>query len=186
MIFSKWTIPAAPKSICVSQGVHIVLDKKFYPSDHALMIPETSDGRVLFAVPWHNKVVVGTTDTPVDEASLEPRSAGKRDQFYSETASAYLTQKPNASRCAKRVCRTYVRWPRQSRANKKQKKFHAVIRSSFRLLNLFTILGGKWTTYRKMGEDMVDRIEKQLHWQHKKTETAQSAHSWLYRVGRLE
>ncbi|MEJ7672109.1 MAG: hypothetical protein WKF59_05245 [Chitinophagaceae bacterium] len=73
---------SSKKTICVSQGVHLVLDKKFYPSDHALMIPETSDGRVLFAVPWHNKVVVGTTDTLVEEASLEPTGIGKRNFIY--------------------------------------------------------------------------------------------------------
>jgi glycerol-3-phosphate dehydrogenase len=88
---------AAPKSICVSQGVHLVLEKKFYPSSHALMIPQTSDGRVLFAVPWHGKVVLGTTDTPVDKASLEPQALEKEINFILETASAYLTQKPTRS-----------------------------------------------------------------------------------------
>ena len=73
--------PGSAKTICVSQGVHLVFDKKFYPSSEAMMIPETSDGRVLFAVPWHDKVVVGTTDTPVDEASLEPKALEKEISF---------------------------------------------------------------------------------------------------------
>ncbi len=71
MIFCRWDNPGSRKTLCVSQGVHLVFDKKFYPSNDALMIPETSDGRVLFAVPWHDKVVVGTTDTLVEKASLE-------------------------------------------------------------------------------------------------------------------
>src|SRR5688572_7579152 len=73
--------PTGSKSITASQGVHLVLDKKFYPANDALMIPATSDGRVLFAVPWHGKVVVGTTDTPVSEASLEPQALEKEIAF---------------------------------------------------------------------------------------------------------
>ncbi len=86
--------PGSSKSICVSQGVHLVLDKSFFASEHALMIPETSDGRVLFAVPWHEKVVLGTTDTPVDSPSLEPVALEKEISFILETAGAYLTSKP--------------------------------------------------------------------------------------------
>ena len=86
--------PGSSKTICVSQGVHLVLDKEFFPSEHALMIPETSDGRVLFAVPWHDKVVIGTTDTPVDEASLEPQALEKEISFILETAGEYLAKKP--------------------------------------------------------------------------------------------
>ena len=69
--------PDAKDMIRPSQGVHLVLDKSFLQSKHAIMIPHTSDGRVLFAVPWHNRVIVGTTDTLVDDASLEPRALEK-------------------------------------------------------------------------------------------------------------
>ncbi|RYG44729.1 MAG: glycerol-3-phosphate dehydrogenase/oxidase, partial [Chitinophagaceae bacterium] len=86
--------PGSEKSICVSQGIHLVLDKKFYASEEAMMIPKTSDGRVLFAVPWHDKVVVGTTDTPVDEASLEPQALEKEIDFILDTAGAYLLSRP--------------------------------------------------------------------------------------------
>jgi glycerol-3-phosphate dehydrogenase len=163
--------PASVKTICVSQGVHIVLEKKFYPSDHALMIPETSDGRVLFAVPWHDKVVVGTTDTPVDEASLEPQALEKEIEFVLNTAGAYLTMKPTRSDVLSVFAGLRpLAAPKQGEQKTKEiSRSHKIIVSPS---NLFTILGGKWTTYRKMGEDMVDSIEKHLNWQHKRTPTA--------------
>jgi glycerol-3-phosphate dehydrogenase len=166
--------PGRAKSICVSQGVHLVLDKKFYPSDHALMIPETSDGRVLFAVPWHDKVVVGTTDTPVEHASLEPQALEKEITFILETASAYFTVPPKRSD----VLSVFAGLRPLAAPQHGQKKTKEISRSHKIVVSpgkLFTILGGKWTTYRKMGEDMVDRIEKELSWSHKKTGTASLA-----------
>ncbi len=162
----------APKSICVSQGVHLVLDKKFLPSEHALMIPETSDGRVLFAVPWHGKLVIGTTDTPVDSASLEPRALEKEISFILETASSYLLKKPSRSDVLSVFAglRPLAAPKQGERKTKEISRSHKIIVSPS---NLFTILGGKWTTFRRMGEDMVDRIEKQLRWKHKKSATAQ-------------
>jgi glycerol-3-phosphate dehydrogenase len=161
---------AAPKSICVSQGVHLVLEKKFYPSSHALMIPQTSDGRVLFAVPWHGKVVLGTTDTPVDKASLEPQALEKEINFILETASAYLTQKPTRSDVLSVFAGLRpLAAPKQGEPTKEISRSHKIIVSTS---NLFTILGGKWTTYRKMGEDMVNFIEKHLCWHGTKSATA--------------
>ncbi|HEY0730902.1 MAG TPA: glycerol-3-phosphate dehydrogenase/oxidase [Chitinophagaceae bacterium] len=162
---------SATKSICVSQGVHLVLDRKFYPSAHALMIPETSDGRVLFAVPWHNKVVLGTTDTPVEEASLEPKALEKEISFILETASEYLTQKPGRNDVLSVFAglRPLAAPQGGDQKTKEISRSHKIMVSPS---NLFTILGGKWTTYRKMGEDMVNRIEKELHWKHHKTPTS--------------
>lgn len=161
----------AQKSICVSQGVHLVLDKKFFPSEHALMIPETSDGRVLFAVPWHDKVVIGTTDTPVDEASLEPQALEKEIIFILETASDYLTEKPVRSDVLSVFAGLRpLAAPKQGEQKTKEiSRSHKIIVSDS---NLFTILGGKWTTYRKMGEDMVNYIEHKLSWKHRKPGTA--------------
>jgi glycerol-3-phosphate dehydrogenase len=163
--------PSVPKTICVSQGVHLVLDKKFYPSEHALMIPETSDGRVLFAVPWHDKVVLGTTDTPVDEASLEPKALEKEISFILETASNYLSAKPQRSDVLSVFAGLRpLAAPKQGEQKTKEiSRSHKIIVSPS---DLFTILGGKWTTYRKMGEDMVNFIEKHLYWKQKKTSTA--------------
>jgi len=162
---------AAPKSICVSQGVHLVLDKSLFPSSHALMIPETSDGRVLFAVPWHDKVVLGTTDTPVGEASLEPQALEKEIQFILDTAAQYLTRKPLRSDVLSVFAGLRpLAAPKQGEQKTKEiSRSHKIIVSAS---NLFTILGGKWTTFRKMGEDMVNKIEEQLQWQHRQPATA--------------
>jgi len=160
----------ATKSICVSQGVHLVLDKKFFPSEHALMIPETSDGRVLFAVPWHEKVVLGTTDTPVEEASLEPKALEKEINFILDTASAYLTARPKRSDVLSVFAglRPLAAPAEGEQKTKEISRSHKIMVSPS---NLFTILGGKWTTYRKMGQDMVDRVEKELKWKHRRPKT---------------
>ena len=164
--------PAAQKSITVSQGVHLVLDKKFLPSEDALMIPATSDGRVLFAVPWHNKVVVGTTDTPVGEASLEPKALEKEIAFILENASNYFVQKPQRTDVLSVFAglRPLAAPQKADQETKEISRSHKIIVSSS---HLFTILGGKWTTFRKMGEDMVDRIEKELNWPHKRSASRQ-------------
>jgi len=163
--------PGSAKTICVSQGVHVVIDRKFYPSDDALMIPKTSDGRVLFAVPWHDKVLLGTTDTPVDEASLEPTALEKEIDFILETAGAYLSLKPQRSDVLSVFAglRPLAAPTNGQQRTKEISRSHKIIVSPS---HLFTILGGKWTTYRKMGEDMVNRIEKDLHWKHKHPATA--------------
>ena len=163
--------PGIAKTICVSQGVHVVLDRSFLPSEHALMIPETSDGRVLFAVPWHHKVVVGTTDTPVEDAVLEPVALEKEISFILDTAALYLTKKPTR----KDVLSVFAGLRPLAAPQGEQQKTKEISRSHKIIVSasqLFTILGGKWTTYRKMGEDMLDRIEKELHWSHRDSQTA--------------
>lgn len=154
--------PGAGKTIAVSQGVHLVVDTKFNPSPVALMIPETSDGRVLFAVPWHNKLVIGTTDTPVANASLEPVALEKEIEFILSTASNYLLQAPER----KDVLSVFaglrpLAAPTQQQATKELSRSHKIMVSPSQL---FTMIGGKWTTYRRMGEDMLNRMEKDLQW----------------------
>jgi len=153
----------SPKSICVSQGVHLVLDRKFYSSDHALMIPHTSDGRVLFAIPWHDKVVVGTTDTPVEQASLEPKALEKEIDFILGTASQYLTLQPRRPDVLSVFAglRPLAAPKEGGQKTKEISRSHKILVSRS---HLFSIIGGKWTTYRKMGEDMIDRVEKELGW----------------------
>ena len=87
-------VPEAKKIIRPSQGIHIVLDRSFLPGDAALMIPRTEDGRVLFAVPWHGRVVFGTTDTPLDEVSLEPRPLETEIEFLLKHAGKFLERRP--------------------------------------------------------------------------------------------
>ena len=163
--------PGSAKSISVSQGVHIVLDKKFNPSADALMIPQTNDGRVLFAVPWHNKIVAGTTDTPVNETSLEPEALENEINFILQTAAAYFIKKPQRSDVLSVFAglRPLAAPQHGHQKTKEISRSHKIIISSSQL---FTILGGKWTTYRKMGEDMINRVEKELKWDHQKPVTA--------------
>ncbi|HQR93807.1 MAG: FAD-dependent oxidoreductase [Bacteroidetes bacterium 24-39-8] len=162
--------PKSRKTLSVSQGVHLVLDKSFYSANDALMIPETSDGRVLFAVPWHGKVVVGTTDTPVKDASLEPIALEKEIDFILDTAGLYLNKKPKRSDVLSVFAGLRpLASPEQGKQKTKEiSRGHKIIISPS---GLFTIIGGKWTTYRKMGEDMVNRIEQKLNWHSKKSIT---------------
>jgi glycerol-3-phosphate dehydrogenase len=153
------------KTICVSQGVHLVLNKEFYTSANALMIPKTSDGRVLFAVPWHDKVLLGTTDTPVDEPTLEPRALEKEIGFILSTAGNYLEKKPTRRDVLSVFAglRPLAAPQGEAKKTKEISRSHKIVVSPS---GLFTILGGKWTTYRKMGEDIVDALEKKLKWKH--------------------
>ena len=162
--------PGSAKTICASQGIHLVLDRSFLPSEHALMIPETSDGRVLFCVPWHDKLVVGTTDTPVDTISREPVALEKEIQFILNTAAQYLTVKPERKHVLSVFAglRPLSAPQHEEQQTKEISRSHKIIVSPGRL---FTMLGGKWTTYRKMGEDMINKIEKESGWPSKNNST---------------
>lgn len=142
-----------------SQGVHLVLDKSFLAGDNALMIPSTLDGRVLFAVPWHGHVIVGTTDTPLDKQSLEPTALENEVTFILQTARKYLNRKPTR----KDILSVYAGL-RPLAASGKEKGSTKEISRSHKLMvapsGLITITGGKWTTYRKMAEDTVDEAIK--------------------------
>ncbi|MFP8489463.1 glycerol-3-phosphate dehydrogenase/oxidase [Gracilimonas sp. Q87] len=141
-----------------SQGVHLVLDKEFLPGEDAIMIPKTDDGRVLFAVPWHNKVVVGTTDTPLDEHSLEPVAMEEEIEFILKTAQKYLEKEPT-----RKDVKSVFAGLRPLAAPKEGDTKTKEISRSHKLIvsdsGLITITGGKWTTFRKMGEDTVDKAE---------------------------
>jgi glycerol-3-phosphate dehydrogenase len=144
--------------ISPSQGIHLVVDREFLPGDTAIMIPRTDDGRVLFAVPWHDKIVLGTTDTPVDTVSAEPIPLQEEIEFILKHIGRYLSKDPQLSdvRSMFAGLRPLVK--------RKTKKTAALSRDH--LINigdsgLITITGGKWTTYRKMAEDVVDIAIKQ-------------------------
>ncbi|MCD6596097.1 MAG: glycerol-3-phosphate dehydrogenase/oxidase [Bacteroidales bacterium] len=152
----KMDNPDAKKTIVPSQGVHIILDKKFLKGDSAIMIPKTSDGRVLFAVPWHNKVVVGTTDTLVDHIELEPRALQEEIDFILETAAEYLSAVPEKEDVLSVFAglRPLAAPEGPDEDTKEISRNHKIIVS---LSGLVTIIGGKWTTYRRMGEDVIDK-----------------------------
>ena len=140
--------------IKASQGIHIVLERSFFKGDHALMIPSTPDGRVLFAVPWHGHLLVGTTDTPRNIISLEPIALKSEIAFVLETLGKYLEKKP----ALKDVLSVFAGlrplvMPSREKGTKKISRDHKLFTSSS---GLITITGGKWTTYRKMAEDTID------------------------------
>ncbi|UBV45008.1 glycerol-3-phosphate dehydrogenase/oxidase (plasmid) [Deinococcus taeanensis] len=142
-----------------SQGVHVVVDRHFLPGDSAIMVPRTDDGRVLFAVPWHDHVVIGTTDTPVPDTSLEPRALNEEVDFILRTAAQYLTPAPTRAdvRSVYAGLRPLVK-AAEGTDTKSLSRDH-VIRISDG--GLITLTGGKWTTYRRMGEDTVNRAAAQ-------------------------
>lgn len=154
--------PGIKRIIRPSQGVHIVLDKSFLPGDYAIMIPKTDDGRVLFGVPWHNRVVVGTTDTPLNQASLEPTALEEEINFILNTAGRYLKKAPKRSdvKSVFAGLRPLAAPTENSKKTKEISRSHKIFISDS---GLFTMIGGKWTTFRKMAEDMVDKVEVMLN-----------------------
>ena len=147
--------PSSEPIIVPSQGIHIVLDRRFLPGNTALIVPKTRDGRVMFAIPWHEKVLIGTTDTPVGHAVLEPLPQGQEIDFLLESTSAYLTGQPTRAhiRSVFAGIRPLVR-SSTHRNTSKLSRSHAIMVSNS---GLMTITGGKWTTYRKMAEQCVNR-----------------------------
>jgi glycerol-3-phosphate dehydrogenase len=138
--------------VVTSQGIHLVFDRSFLKADTALMVPRTSDGRVLFVIPWHGHAVAGTTDTPLDAPSLEPKPLDEEIEFILETAGRYLTRQPTrADVLAVYVgLRPLVKGEGKTSALSRDHVIHVDASG------LLTITGGKWTTYRHMAEDTVD------------------------------
>jgi glycerol-3-phosphate dehydrogenase len=147
--------PGAKPMIAPSQGVHLVLDKSFLPGDTAIMIPQTDDGRVLFAIPWHDCVVVGTTDTPVDSVLTEPIPLDEEIDFILSHAARYLTKDPERSDVLSAFAglRPLVKQGDIDNTAEISRDHTLHISSS----GLLSIAGGKWTTYRKMAEDTIDQ-----------------------------
>lgn len=165
----KMDSPNTKKTIAPSQGVHLVLDKSFLPDNDAIMIPKTDDGRVLFLVPWHGRVIVGTTDTPIKEESLEPIALEEEIQFILNTTSRYLTKVPKRSDVLSVFAGLRpLAATEEGKKTKEISRSHKIFTSNSGLL---TIVGGKWTTFRKMGEDLVDKTEIKNTWAHIPTKT---------------
>ncbi|HUX11461.1 MAG TPA: glycerol-3-phosphate dehydrogenase/oxidase [Spirochaetia bacterium] len=146
--------PAARRMMQPSQGVHLVLPREFLPGGAALMVPRTTDGRVLFAVPWHDRIIVGTTDTAIEQPSIEPRPLEGEVELILDNLGRYLARRPERED----ILSVYagIRPLVASRGAKNTAKVsrdEAIVVSDS---GLVTIAGGKWTTYRKMGEKTVD------------------------------
>lgn len=177
--------PDAEKLIAISQGVHLVLDKSFLPGDTAIMVPQTDDGRVLFAVPWHNKVVVGTTDTEIAEASLEPRALEEEIDFILSHAKRYMEKDPSRKDVMSVFAglRPLVR-PSDNKSTAAISRDHYLTASDS---GLITITGGKWTTYRKMGEDTINKAASIAGLEVKKSITKTlRIHGWLTNVDKTD
>ena len=152
--------PGVEPMLSPSQGVHIIVAQHFLPGRTALMVPKTDDGRVLFAVPWHNRTLIGTTDTPVPEIALEPRALDAEIDFILATAARYLDPAPTRADVLSVFAglRPLVKAPETIRLaaedTKTLSREHVIVVSE---RGLITLAGGKWTTYRRMGQDVVDR-----------------------------
>lgn len=144
--------------LSTSQGSHIVLDRSFLPSQKALLVPKTSDGRVLFAIPWHGFTLVGTTDVPIPDAPLEPVPSAEEIDFILETAGGYLARRPKRKDVLSTFAgiRPLIRTSGASTAE--LSRSHSVFSDRSGLISL---LGGKWTTYRAMAQECVDYAAKQ-------------------------
>jgi glycerol-3-phosphate dehydrogenase len=140
--------------IAPSQGVHLVFDRSFLPGESAIMVPHTSDGRVMFAIPWHGHTLIGTTDTPVDRATLEPVAMEQEIDFILSTAALYLARKPTRHDILSVFAgiRPLVKSAGGSATAALSRDHTIHIEKS----GLLTVCGGKWTTYRHMAEDCVD------------------------------
>ena len=147
--------PQAKAMIRPSQGIHLVLDKKFLDGPHAILVPHTTDGRVLFAVPWNGYVLLGTTDTLIDETLEEPIPLNKEVDFILKNAGTYMTKKPTRDdvKSVFAGLRPLAASEDNKESTKEVSRHHKVIVSKS---GLISVLGGKWTTYRKIAEDTTN------------------------------
>ena len=145
--------PCAP-IVTVSQGAHIVVPRAFVPGQSALMVPKTRDGRVLFAIPWLDHVVIGTTDVPVSATPLEPRPQQEEIAFLLQEAATYLAKAPRQQDVLSTFAGLRPLVKSSAARTAQLSRDHTIMVSAS---GLVTITGGKWTTYRKMGEDVVNR-----------------------------
>lgn len=144
----------SPALVSPSQGIHLVIDQSYFPSKHALMIPKTDDGRVLFAVPWKDKLILGTTDTPISKIEIEPKPLNNEINFILKHINQYGTNliTRNDINSVYVGLRPLVKQKKKVGTALISREHHLSVSIS----GLITVTGGKWTTYRKMAEDAVD------------------------------
>lgn len=166
------------KLIAPSQGVHLILDKSFAPGDTAVMVPHTDDGRVIFMVPWHDHVIVGTTDTPIKDPVMEPVPLDEEIDFLLSHAGRYLSRVPSKGD----VLSVFTGIRPLISGDDSDGKTSSLSRDHHLTISpngLVTIAGGKWTTYRKMGEDTIDRAAQIGGLPHRDSQTRDlKLHGW--------
>lgn len=150
----KWEDPQSESMLAYSQGIHLVLPRDFLDGETAIIVPKTNDGRVIFIIPWHGQVLVGTTDTPIEAAEYDPQPKESEIDFLLEHAGLYLRNQPQRSDIKSTFVgiRPLVRRSKSQATSKLSRDHTIVVENS----GMLTITGGKWTTYRKMGQDVID------------------------------
>ncbi|TAL56481.1 glycerol-3-phosphate dehydrogenase/oxidase [Pandoraea sp.] len=145
--------PGAEALVSPSQGTHLLLDASFWPGGHALLIPNTADGRVLFVLPWNGKTLIGTTDVPREDTPFEPQPRDEEIDFLLQTAGQYLSRQPGRGDILAHFTglRPLVRADSSSTAELSREHLIRVERDG-----MITVTGGKWTTYRRMAQDTLD------------------------------
>ena len=174
--------PSVVPMIAPSQGVHLVFDRSFLPGNSAIMVPHTSDGRVMFAIPWNLHTLVGTTDTPIVNPSLEPRALPEEIDFILETAGRYLHKSPTRAD----VLSVFV-GIRPLVSSGHAGSTAAISRDHTIHIDgsgLLSIAGGKWTTYRRMAEDCIDQAATLAELPEKPVGHRPSEHPWLSQTRR--
>ena len=158
----KMDDPSARNTVRPSQGVHVVVNKKFIGSDSAMLIPKTEDGRVLFAVPWHDQLLIGTTDTLMEKHALEPVALESEINFILGTINGYLVDGPKISdvKSVFAGLRPLAASTDHSKSTKELSRDHKLFTTRS---GMITITGGKWTTYRKMAEETIDLALKNIN-----------------------
>jgi glycerol-3-phosphate dehydrogenase len=147
----------AEDMVSPSQGIHVVLERSFLPGESAIMVPRTSDGRVLFAIPWHDRTLVGTTDTAIEEPSYEPTPLPEEIDFVLSTAGEYLSRAPMRSDVLSVFVGIRPLVSTKSAAVTRTSNLSRGHAIHFDANGLMSIVGGKWTTYRRMAEECVDQ-----------------------------
>jgi glycerol-3-phosphate dehydrogenase len=166
------------QTIAPSQGIHLVVDKHFFEGNAGMMVPKTDDGRVLFAIPWHDKLLLGTTDTPIENIVAEPRALKEEVDFvvshfnryasssigYNDVKSVFVGLRPLAKSSSTKETAVMPR------------DHHVAVLPS----GLIHVTGGKWTTYRSMAEHAVDKAAQSagLNSSECKTKNLQ-IHGWV-------
>ena len=144
--------------VTAAQGTHLVFNKEIFDSPHALVIPKTIDDRILFVLPWHNKIIVGTTDIAVEAAEIDPQPSVSEVDFILDTLRQYTKNKVyNSDIKAKFAGLRPLVKPKHNTNSAKISRKHEILMSNS---NLISIVGGKWTIYRLMALDTIDFIIK--------------------------